>query len=115
MKKLLSIAATALFVAFFISSCDEDEERAYIIKYVMRADTDSAIQMLWPIPETWCWVKNYYECSDTIKESDATYYVYLECRCEDTVTTMTGELYIDGELKASKEAKSWLRVFYEFK
>ena len=111
MKHIFAI----LLCAALFSACNNDEERAYVIKYVMRANTDSAVQMLWPIPEPSCWVKNYYECSDTIKESDATYSVYIECRCEDTVTTMTGELYVDGELKATKEAKSWLRVFYQFK
>ena len=105
----------ALFVAPFFTSCDDDEEKAYIIKYVVRANTDSAVQMLWPRPEPIFWVKNYYECSDTIKESDATYSVYIECRCEDTVTVMTGELYIDGELKAKKDTTSWLFVSYTFK
>ena len=104
-----------LLCAVLFCACNDDEERNYVIKYVMRANTDSAVQMLWPIPEPSCWVENYYECSDTIKESDATYSVYIECRCEDTVTVMTGELYVDGKLKATKEAKSWLRVSYQFK
>ena len=111
MKKFILIA----IIAMVFGACENDEERAYIIKYVMRANTDSAVQMLWPRPEPIFWVKNYYECSDTIKESDATYSVYIECRCEDTVTVMTGELYIDGELKAKKDTTSWLRVSYQFK
>lgn len=111
MKHIFSI----LLCAALFCACNNDEERAYIIKYVVRANTDSAIQMLWPTPKPIFWIKNYYECSDTIKESDATYSAYIECRCEDTVTVMTGELYVDGELKATKEAKSWLRVSYQFK
>ena len=111
MKKFFLIA----LVAIAFSACNNDEERAYIIKYVVRANTDSAVQMLWPTPKPVFWIKNYYECSDTIKERDATYSVYIECRCEDTVTVMTGELYIDGELKAKKDTTSWLRVSYQFK
>lgn len=47
MKHIFSI----LLCAALFCACNNDEERAYIIKYVMRADTDSAIQMIWPRPE----------------------------------------------------------------
>ncbi len=112
MKRIFSILLCA---ALFCACNNDDDEKTYIIKYVMRADTDSAIQMLWPRPEPIFWVTRGYEHTDTIKESDATYYVYIECRCEDTVTVMTGELYVDGELKAKKDTTSWLRVSYQFK
>jgi len=103
-------------IALAFCACDnDDDEKIYIIKYVVRANTDSAIRMLWPTPKPIFWIKIYYECSDTIKESDATYSAYIECRCEDTVTIMTGEIYIDGELKVTKDAKSWLKVSYQFK
>lgn len=111
MKRIILIA----LIAMVFGACENDEERAYVIKYVMRADTDSAIQMIWPRPEPIFWVTRSYEHTDTIKENDATYYAYIECQCKDSATTMIGEIYIDGELKATKEAKSWLRVSYQFK
>jgi hypothetical protein len=95
-------------------ACSNDEEDMYIIKYVVRVDTDSAVQMLYPIPKNW-WIHNYYESCDTIKERDASTSTYIECRCEDTVTTMRGEIYINGELKAEKESKKWLKVTCKFR
>lgn len=111
MKHIFSI----LLCAALFCACNNDDEKAYVIKYVVRANTDSAIQMLWPRPEPIFWVTRHYEYCDTIMESYATSSVYIECRCEDTVTIMTGELYVDGELKATKDAKSWLKVSYQFK
>ena len=115
MKKLLSIAAMALFVAPFLMSCDEDEERAYIIKYVVRANTDSAFQMHSPTPSPYFWTTRYYESGDTIKESDATSTVYLRCHCEDSATVLTGEIYVDGELRAKKDTTLWLELSCQFK
>jgi hypothetical protein len=114
MKHIFSI----LFCAVLFCSCNNDEEeKAYIIKYVVRANTDSAIQMIYPRPksELFFWVKNYYECGDTIKESDAADRAILECRCKDPNTLLTGEIYIDGELKAKEEANTELNVYYKFK
>lgn len=105
----------ALFVAPFFTSCDEGEEKAYIIKYVVRANTDSAFQMLCPTPSPYFWTTRYYECGDTIKERDATSTVQLRCRCEDSATVLTGEIYLNGELKAKKDTTLWLSVSYTFK
>ena len=48
MKHIFSILLCA---ALFCACNNDDGEKSYIIKYVMRADTDSAIQMIWPRPE----------------------------------------------------------------
>lgn len=115
MKKLLSIAVMALFIAPFFMSCDEGEEKAYIIKYIVRANTDSAFQMHCPTPSPYFWTTRYYECGDTIKENDATSTVYLRCHCEDSATVLTGEIYVDGELKVKKDTTLWLEVSCQFK
>lgn len=104
-----------LLCAVLFCACNNDEGKTYIIKYVVRANTDSAIQMIFPTPEPIFWIKNYYECYDTIEEYYAAKSTYLECRCEDTVTIMTGEIYVNGELKAQDEAKSWLNVSCRFR
>jgi hypothetical protein len=109
MKHLFSI----LLCATLFCSCYDDEETAYKIKYVLRANTDSTIEMWWPNPRLL--VREYYEYEDTIKESDATYAAMLHCHCEDPNTLLMGEIYIDGALKAKDSAYTLLKMTYRFK
>ena len=109
MKHFFSI----LLCAVLFCSCNNDEEQIYKIRYVMRANTDSTIQMLWP--STGLYVNKYYEGEEIAKEFDASNSALLHCRCEDPNTLMTGEIYIDGALKAKDSAYTFLEMSYRFK
>ena len=112
MKHIFSILLCA---ALFCACNNDDDEKTYIIKYVVRANTDSPFQMHCPTPSPYFWTTRYFECADTIYERDATSTVQLRCHCEDSATVLTGEIYVNGELKAKKDTTKWLIVSYQFK
>ena len=104
MRKLIN-AICLLFMFILVAGCSKGEKQA-LVKFVVRSNTPEAVvRVMTSFNNEPILIKSYWEKSGLVTVESGTY-VRIGASCKDPEVLLTTQIYVNGKLKAERDANS---------